>query len=98
MIWGLGNIAGDGPSIRDMVINAGAVHPIADHLDQAQPKSSFVRNASWTLSNLCRSRPAPDFSKIVRAIPSLVKVLIENDSIEIISDICWALSYIADGG
>ena len=32
-IWGIGNIAGDGPRIRDIVIAAGAVEPIADLLD-----------------------------------------------------------------
>ena len=33
-IWGLGNIAGDNPKVRDMVINQGAVTPIADILDK----------------------------------------------------------------
>ncbi len=32
-IWGIGNIAGDGPRIRDIVIAAGAVEPIANLLD-----------------------------------------------------------------
>jgi hypothetical protein len=58
-IWGLGNIAGDSHKIRDLVIMEGAIQPIANILDTAQPGSSFVRNASWTLSNLCRGRPAP---------------------------------------
>ena len=98
VIWGIGNMAGDGPRIRDLVINAGAVQPIADLLDRTRPGSSFVRNASWTLSNFCRGRPTPDYVKVARCIPSLAKVLIENDSEEIIGDICWALSYISDGG
>lgn len=69
-------MAGDGPRIRDLVINAGTVEPVADLLDRTVPGSTFVRNASWTLSNLCRGRPSPDFSKVSRAIPSLAKVLI----------------------
>lgn len=97
-IWGLGNIAGDSYKVRDLVINAGAIKPIADILDRAQPGSSFVRNASWTLSNLCRGRPAPDFKKVIRAIPSLSKVLIENDLEDILIDVCWAMSYLSDGG
>ncbi len=32
-IWGIGNIAGDGPRIRDIVISAGAVEPISNLLD-----------------------------------------------------------------
>jgi len=78
-IWGLGNIAGDSFKVRDLVINSGAINPVSDILDRAIPGSSFVRNASWTLSNLCRGRPPPDFLKVQRAIPSLAKVLIEND-------------------
>ena len=97
-IWGLGNIAGDSYKVRDIVINAGAIKPIAEILDRAQPGSSFVRNASWTLSNLCRGRPAPVFSKVQRAIPSLAKVLIENDVEDILIDVCWAMSYLSDGG
>ena len=97
-IWGLGNLAGDNPRIRDIVINAGAVNPIAELLDRTAPGNSFVRNASWTLSNFCRGRPAPKFEKVIRCIPSLAKVLIENDAEEILTDICWAMSYISDGG
>ena len=58
-IWGLGNLAGDGPKIRDLVIGANAVEPIANLLDRSPAGSTFTRNASWTLSNLCRGRPAP---------------------------------------
>lgn len=72
--------------------------PIANILDQAKPGSSFVRNASWTLSNLCRGRPAPNFEKVQRAIPSLAKVVIENDCEDILIDVCWAISYLSDGG
>jgi importin subunit alpha-1 len=63
-IWGLGNLAGDGPKIRDLVIGAGAVEPISVLLDQSVPGSTFTRNASWTLSNLCRGRPAPQYNKV----------------------------------
>lgn len=97
-IWGLGNIAGDSSKIRDLVIAEGAIEPIASILDRAQPGSSFVRNASWTLSNLCRGRPAPDFTRVARAIGSLAKVLIENDVEDILIDVCWAMSYLSDGG
>jgi hypothetical protein len=91
-------MAGDGPRIRNLVINAGAIDPIANYLDRAPVGSTFTRNASWTLSNLCRGRPAPDFELIRRVTSSLSKVLIENDLEEIIGDVCWALSYISDGG
>jgi len=56
-----------------------------------------MRNASWALSNLCRGKPQPEYALVRRAIPTLIKVLVENDKDEIITDICWALSYISDG-
>lgn len=80
------------------MIGAGALNPIADILDKAQPSSSFVRNASWTLSNLCRGKPGPNFFKVQRAVPSLAKVLVENDVEDILIDVCWAMSYLSDGG
>lgn len=56
-----------------------------------------MRNCSWALSNLCRGKPTPDYHLVKRAIPSLIKVITENDSEEIITDISWALSYLSDG-
>lgn len=32
-IWGLGNISGDSAKVRDIVISAGGVNPIANILD-----------------------------------------------------------------
>jgi importin subunit alpha-6/7 len=55
-------MAGDCPLIRDLIINAGTVEPVADLLDRTNLGLTFVRNASWTLSNLCRGIPSPDFN------------------------------------
>ena len=97
VIWGIGNIAGDSPLTRDSVLASGALERIAIVLDQAPAGTSFMRNASWALSNLCRGRPQPDYRLVRRAIPTLIKVLVENDKEDIITDICWALSYLSDG-
>jgi len=97
VIWGIGNIAGDSPLTRDRVLQSGALDRIAQVLDQATPGTSFMRNASWALSNLCRGRPQPEYALVRRAIPTLIKVLVENDKEDIITDICWALSYLSDG-
>ena len=97
VIWGIGNIAGDSPLTRDSVLNSGSLESIAAVLDQAVPGTSFMRNASWALSNLCRGRPQPQYMLVRRAIPTLIKILVENDKEDIITDICWALSYLSDG-
>lgn len=61
VIWGIGNIAGDSPMTRDSVLASGALEKIAIVLEQAAPGTSFMRNASWALSNLCRGRPQPQY-------------------------------------
>ena len=97
VVWGLGNMAGDSSLSRDYVIESGVVDLIAAVLDNCQVGSSLQRNASWALSNLCRGRPSPQYQKVRRAIPSLTKVVIECNNDEIITDCCWALSYLSDG-
>jgi importin subunit alpha-1 len=91
-------MAGDNHRIRDIIINTGAINPIAALLEAAEPESSFLRNVSWTLSNLCRGRPPPANNKIQKAIKALGKTLVQNNKEEILTDVCWALSYISDGG
>lgn len=97
VIWGIGNIAGDSPLTRDSVIHSGALEKIAAVVDKAVAGTSFMRNASWALSNLCRGRPQPDYALVRKAIPTLIKVLVNNDREDIITDVCWALSYLSDG-
>ena len=41
VIWGLGNMAGDSPSNRDIVINSGYIDKIANVLDNAENGSAL---------------------------------------------------------
>jgi hypothetical protein len=99
-VWGLGNIAGDSVMHRDMLINLGLVPVITDLLSRVVlEKSTFVRNASWTLSNLCRQSPRPETSKIIYCVKTLCQVINNNlDNNEIVHDVIWALSCISDSG
>jgi importin subunit alpha-1 len=94
-IWALGNIAGDSALCRNYVLQMGAMQPILK-LILDNPKLTILRNAVWTVSNLCRGKPIPDFNLISPAIPILNHLLFNNDE-EVLTDACWAISYMSDG-
>ncbi|CAL8090285.1 unnamed protein product [Orchesella dallaii] len=95
-IWALGNIAGDGPVLRDHVITKGIVPPLVA-LAKTQNSASFLRNVAWTLSNLCRAKsPPPPQDATKMCLPALGR-LIKMTDMEVVSDACWALSYLSDG-
>lgn len=58
---------------------------------------TMTRNAVWALSNLCRGKhPPPEFSKVAPCLPVLSRLLLHTDA-DVLSDACWALSYLSDG-
>ncbi|VFQ84947.1 unnamed protein product [Cuscuta campestris] len=94
-VWALGNVAGDSPKCRDLVIGFGALTPLMAQLN-ANAKLSMLRNATWTLSNFCRGKPQPPFEQTSPALPVLQQLIYSTDE-EVITDACWALSYLSDG-
>jgi HEAT repeat protein len=94
-VWALGNIAGDSTKCRDLVLSHGALHPLLSHLNE-HSKLTMLRNATWTLSNFCRGKPQPQFELLKDALPALAKLVHSTDE-EILTDACWALSYLSDG-
>jgi len=93
-VWALGNIAGDSTECRNMVLQAGILQPLLVLCDQ-NSKITLLRNATWTLSNLCRGKPQVPFEAIKTTLPVLAKLLFSTDH-DVLTDACWAFSYISD--
>lgn len=96
-VWALGNIIGDGPVLRDLVIKLGVVQPLLAFIKPDIP-IPFLRNVTWVIVNLCRNKePPPPMPTILEILPAL-NVLIHHTDVNILVDTVWAISYLTDGG
>lgn len=78
-VWALGNIIGDGPQLRDLVIEQGLIKPLLNLLTPSI-SITFLRNITWVMVNLCRSKdPPPPVATINELLPALL-YLITNTS------------------
>lgn len=50
--WALGNVAGEGEDLRDVLLRQGALPPLARHLASSQ--LTLARTAAWALSNIIK--------------------------------------------
>ena len=95
--WAIGNIAGDGPELRDKVLEGGVLDPLLKLIDLPGVSVGFLQNTTWTISNLCRNKEPPtELVYVNEILPSLVRLLSHEDR-QIKTDAGWAMSYLTDG-
>ncbi|CAJ0585634.1 unnamed protein product, partial [Mesorhabditis spiculigera] len=96
-VWALGNIIGDGPHYRDACLELGILGSLLKFIKPDIP-IGFLRNVTWVLVNLCRSKDPPPKPEAINTILPALAMLIHHHDTSILVDTVWAISYLTDGG
>ncbi|KAJ7972433.1 Importin subunit alpha [Quillaja saponaria] len=93
--WALGNVAGEGEDLRNVLLAQGALLPLARMM---QPnKGSTVRTAAWALSNLIKgpdSKAATELIRVDGMLDAIVRHLKKADD-ELGTEVAWVVVYLS---
>lgn len=92
--WALGNVAGEGEELRDVLLSQGALQPLARMM--LPNKGSTVRTAAWALSNLIKGpqgRAATELIKIDGVLDTILRHLKRGDE-ELATEVAWVVVYL----
>jgi hypothetical protein len=98
-VWAIGNISSDCTQFRDFIIEAGGIDSLVKFVGRDKLNSHTLNECCWSLSNLCRGNPIPDYRLVQPAVDTLCSLLAEEkikDS-QIYAESCWAISYQCEG-
>ncbi|KAL9239284.1 hypothetical protein vseg_013622 [Gypsophila vaccaria] len=93
--WALGNVAGEGEDLRNVLLSQGALLPLARMI--LPDKGSTVRTAAWALSNLIKGphpRAASQLIRIDGVLDAISRHLKKSDE-EIATEVAWVVVYLS---
>ncbi|KAK4740536.1 hypothetical protein SAY87_032383 [Trapa incisa] len=93
--WALGNVAGEGEDLRNILLSQGALLPLARMM--LPNKGSTVRTAAWALSNLIKGpdqKAATELIKINGVLKAIIQHL-KNADDELATEVAWVIVYLS---
>ncbi|KAI3831130.1 hypothetical protein MKX03_017768 [Papaver bracteatum] len=93
--WALGNVAGEGEELRNVLLSQGALAPLARMM--LSNKGSTARTAAWALSNLIKGpdpTAASELIKIDGVLDAIVRHLNKADD-ELATEVAWVVVYLS---
>ncbi|KAK9126811.1 hypothetical protein Scep_015657 [Stephania cephalantha] len=93
--WALGNVAGEGEDMRNILLAQGALPPLARMM--LSNKGSTARTAAWALSNLIKGpdpKAANELIRIDGVLGAIVRHLGKTDE-ELATEVAWVAVYLS---
>ncbi|GAQ85782.1 Karyopherin (importin) alpha [Klebsormidium nitens] len=98
--WALGNLAGEGQELRDVLLANGALGPLSARVAETErPGSTLKQTAAWALSNLLKGPSQKAASEAIKNGP-LINALVaglDGGSPALVTEVAWILTYLAAG-
>ncbi|KAM3141616.1 hypothetical protein pb186bvf_006221 [Paramecium bursaria] len=85
--WAIGNFSQEGTYYRDLILKIVA---------NTSTKKKTIAQCTWSLSNLFKGKPLPEFNYVQCALLVFCKIIINESDDGLLSEACWALSYLSD--
>ncbi|KAK7393572.1 hypothetical protein VNO78_22130 [Psophocarpus tetragonolobus] len=93
--WALGNVAGEGEELRNVLLVQGALLPLARMM--LPNRGSTVRTAAWALSNLIKGpdpKAATDLIRVDGVLEAIIRHLKKVDD-ELTTEVAWVVVYLS---
>ncbi|PIN10529.1 Karyopherin (importin) alpha [Handroanthus impetiginosus] len=92
--WALGNVAGEGEELRNVLLSQGALQPLSRMM--LPNKGTTVRTAAWALSNLIKGpdpRAATELIRTDGVLDAILRHLKKGDE-ELTTEVAWVVVYL----